>query len=474
MDVAAWRAHLDRPLRDHVVVLGVAPLGSLLGYVEALREAGVRDVVLVASRFPGAPEPAAPDSPCRVVHVDVPAPAIVSDAIRAEERALRALPPHVERVLDEVDPRREALWLATSFTEQDAVLGRRVVGGRRPQWGRLEDKTVVDSVWDGAGVARAPSRVVPCDVPAALAALRDLDAGAGVVLSGDTSTGVAGGADLVRRARTDDDVEAAVSELAPRCRSVRVMPFLDGVPCSVHGVVLPDGVAVFRPVELVNLLRRDGQGVLYGGLSTWWDPPPPAREEMREVARRVGHHVASAVGYRGAFGLDGVLTARGWRPTELNARTSVGLLLLTEGLPDLPLTSLQRAVVSGHDPGVTAAELEGLVLSVADGHRGARVRAFTWAVPPPAEPVRVALAEPTVAGVPLEPWDGEPGPAGVLELLGVGAWAAVRWSPGEGGVRRGERVAGRAAAAYELADRLWGTGFGPLDVPGEGACEGVG
>ena len=32
-----------------------------------------------------------------------------------------------------------------------------------------------------------------------------------------------------------------------RCDRVRVMPFLDGVPCSIHGLVLPDGTAAVPP-----------------------------------------------------------------------------------------------------------------------------------------------------------------------------------------------------------------------------------
>ena len=41
------------------------------------------------------------------------------------------------------------------------------------------------------------------------------------------------------------------------------MPFLDGVATSVHGIVLPDGVAVLRPVELVTL--RQGHDLRYAG-----------------------------------------------------------------------------------------------------------------------------------------------------------------------------------------------------------------
>ena len=51
------------------------------------------------------------------------------------------------------------------------------------------------------------------------------------------------------------------------------MPFLDGVPCSIHGMVLPDGTAALRPVEIAML--RD-----------------PATRSLR--LRRPRHHVGPA------------------------------------------------------------------------------------------------------------------------------------------------------------------------------------
>ena len=110
---------------------------------------------------------------------------------------------------------------------------------------------------------------------------------------------------------------------AAHCDRVRVLPFLDGVPCSIHGFVLPDGTAVFRPVEIAILRGRD-RTFTYGGLSTFWDPPSADRDEMRAVARRVGAHLRATQGYLGAFGIDGVLTVDGFRPTELNSRMSAG------------------------------------------------------------------------------------------------------------------------------------------------------
>ena len=80
---------------------------------------------------------------------------------------------------------------------------------------------------------------------------------------------------------------------------VRIMPFLEGIATSIHGIVLPDGVVALRPVEMVTLRR--GHELRYSGCATFWDPPDEVREEMRDVARRVGERLRTEVDFRGAF-----------------------------------------------------------------------------------------------------------------------------------------------------------------------------
>ena len=162
----------------------------------------------------------------------------------------------------------------------------------------------------------------------------------------------------------------AVAFLAARCDRVRVMPFLEGIPCSIHGVVFPGGVAAFRPVEMVTLRRPGGRGRLrYAGAATFWDPPAADREVMRDLARRVGDGLRERVGYRGAFTVDGVLAAEGFLPTELNPRLGAGLSMMTRDLPDLPVALLDRALVEGEPLAYGAGDLERQVLAAADPTR---------------------------------------------------------------------------------------------------------
>ena len=106
----------------------------------------------------------------------------------------------------------------------------------------------------------------------------------------------------------------------------------------------------------------------------------------------MGEHLRATYGYRGAFGIDGVLTADGFRPTELNARGSAGFTQVTN-LDRKLFTLLQDALVLGEDPGVRVADVEAL-LPLIEAERSGRP---------------VALAKDAVAGDVTEAltWDGE-------------------------------------------------------------------
>lgn len=374
---AAVTARLGRLYADRPVVVGPGILAGWAPLVERLRALGCR--VLVLSTGTGAgPVPAPGD--CTVVDVALPPTASMTEEVRVLDRVTRSLPPEVVAAVEAFDPRREAWWCATPFvTDDEPVLGRRVLGGRPAAWIALEDKMLADDVWDAAGVERVPHRICTLDAgPDALArASAELTDQArpnlGVVWSGDARDGLNGGGNFVRWVSDERDRAAAYAFFSPRCDQVRVMPFLDGVPCSIHGFVLgaeAGGTAVFRPVEMAVLRHRETRSFVYGGLSTWWDPPAADREVMRAAARRVGDHLAAAHGYRGAFGIDGVLTVDGFRPTELNTRASAGVSTLARVDPAF-FSLLQDHLVAGLDHGLTVDDVESLV-PLLDARRAGR------------------------------------------------------------------------------------------------------
>ena len=399
----AWRGHLGRLQRGRRVICALAPLAAFVEWVTLLEQVGAQRPLLVASSLGAGPVPR-PDQ-AGVVLLDVPETTSLTEEVRQQDGLLRGLPDDLVRAVEAYDPDGTAVWLVSPFIGTAPLLGREVVTGRPEEWFALEDKLVVDDIWDAVGAPRARTRAVPVDADRLRDASGELDEGTGVVWAGDAREGFNGGGDYVRWVVTDDDTAAALEFFSRHCDRVRVMPFLDGVPCSIHGFVLPGGTAVFRPVELAilravndsggdDVSARGGHRVLYGGLGSTWDPPEEDRAEMRQLARRTGEHLRGRVGYRGAFGIDGILTADGFRPTELNSRMSAGIATLAQVVDPSLFNLLQFNLLAGRDPGVDVEALETWAVPAMDARRFAKASAIT--------PRRVA-AEPYDLDV---AWDG--------------------------------------------------------------------
>ncbi len=439
---------------DRPVVIGPGILAARTELVAWVREVGGSVLCLAYARGAG-PKPA--DDDCLVVDLETPPTANVTEEMRVLDHLARHLPAHAVAAVEAFDPRRRGVWVGGPFvTTDEPILGRPVVSGRPRAYLALEDKMIADDIWDAAGVDRAPYEIVATD-PAILAeATRRLAGPLGAVWSGDTREGFNGGGDYVRWVRDEADQARALAFFLPRCDRVRVMPFLDGVPCSIHGLVLPDGTAVLVPVEISVLRDEEARTFRYGGLSTYWQPSDADRQDMREAARRVGEHLRAAYGYRGAFGVDGVLTADGFRPTELNSRPSAGWTQVTQ--IDRKLFSLlQDAIVIGEDPGVRVADVEALLpLVEAD---------------PSGRPV--ALAKDVLVGDVTEAlsWDGErfdiadpgveTGNVLVMADTPVGLFAKVQPCTA---LRPGVRLATVNLALYDLLLREFGVDLGNLSI----------
>jgi hypothetical protein len=338
------------------VICAVASLAAFVDWVALLEDAGAQRPLLVASAVGAGPVPSPEQAD--VVLLDVPEFTSLTEELRQLDGLLRVLPDELVEAVQAYDPERTAVWLGTPFITTAPVLSRPVLGGRPAPWFALEDKLAVDELWDSVDAPRAESRAVPVDLARLGAALTELDQGAGVVLAGDAREGTHGGGDYVRRVVTESDLIAAHLFFSQHCDLVRVMPFLEGVPCSIHGLVLPDGTAALRPVELAVLRNEEPdarQQFVRGGLGTTWDPSDEDRAQMR---RRTGDRLREVAGYRGAFGIDGILTTDGFRPTELNSRMSAGVAALARSVDRSLLDLLQHNLVSGRDPGATAEAVE--------------------------------------------------------------------------------------------------------------------
>lgn len=436
------------------VILAGVPVAAATPAVTLLRALGAeRCFVLGPAVGTGTlPDPADADW----LSLDIEAPDTIA-VFRRFERAMVHPSAEVVEALDRFDPGHDALVLVAPYDASTSVAGRPAFGARRPAWVAVEDKTTNDALFDRAGVTRPPSVVVPAgDVDALRAAHARLDAGAGTVWAGDASDGFNGGGVLVRWVVDDGTAAAARVAMAERCERVRVAPFLEGVPCSIHGMVTGDGIAVFRPVEMVTLRTTDPPAFRYGGAATFFDPPAADREAMREAARLVGAVLRDEVGFAGSYGIDGVLTAEGFLPTELNPRMGGGLGAVARALPDLPLLPLHWLAAAERPLPVTAAEIEDALVAAADGRRAGG----GWTM------VSARLDETTEHPVVVR--DGRCLPAGTATPDG-----RVEAGPGpEGGFVRfdaapdrtpvGPSIAPRVCAVLAWADVELDLGLGPL------------
>jgi hypothetical protein len=431
-------------------------LGGLDRFAERMVRHGAAGLFVIAgSRGTGDPPPPG-FAQWRVLGISADT---IMDGIRRFEAALVDLPDDVVAAVDDFDPDRSARVIRAVVAVDHPVAGRACYGTRPAAWAALEDKLTVDRLWDAAGVARAPSGVVAATPDDLAAAARQHDRGMGTVWVGDNKEGWHGGASYTRWVRDEATAVAATAFFEGHCDRVRVMPFLDGIPCSIHGMVIGDDVIAFRPVELIILRRPDSAEFFYAGAATTWDPPDADREVMRRAAVAVGGHLRDAMGYRGAFNLDGVLTVEGWRPTEVNARFSVGLGLQQQDFA-APLFQLHLMTVEGEDVDYRAAELERQVVQVADEKRRGGF------------------------GAPL---DGEVTVERSSDVVfdddgcrfadeGEAAAATLQLGPGpQGGFLRlslddppaGKSAAPLAAKAIALADEAWGTGIGAVEAAPE-------
>jgi hypothetical protein len=444
-----WREPLRELVEGRKVIVAGGPTAMWTSDVATLRELGAAEVFVVATQGTGVgPQP--PDTPSVVVE------RIESDdtmaQVRASVHALADPPGHVIAAVEDFDPDRSAVVFGVFLTETPTLCGRPLVAHRRPEWVAMEDKTRLHEVLDRAGVRRARFAVVP--LGDAATGWRAFDDGCGTVLAADASEGFHGGGSRTRWVTDDEEVAGAVAELAPHCAAVRLMPFLDGIATSVHGIVLPDGVVALRPVELVTL--RQDRRLVYAGCATFWDPPPDVRDEMREAARRVGEQLRNDVDFRGAFTLDGVATRDGWRPTELNPRFGAGLSVITRGLPGLPLTLVLDLVVAGRPLPISAVELEAEILADADASR----TGGTWQLHVHT-PERIEQRPAAFDGTSWRWADDGEEPDGI-------AGAGFEYARLELVSERtpvGESVGPRAAAYWRFYDEQYGAGIGPLEPP---------
>lgn len=347
-------------------IVATEVLAGATGHVKWLDRLGAEAILCVAAAPGAGDKPDKKLAPDPIVF-DVTGPDMMT-SIRKSSQLLSHLPDEAIARINNFDPVGTAKVIGTIFDDGRPVAGRRKFGPRPRSWQALEDKTTVDMLWDSVRIPRVPSRVVAADdFDGIKQACVELDDGTGTVWAADSREGFHGGAAFTRHVRTADEMEDLHDEWEQIADQIRVMPFLEGTVCSIHGWVFPDYVAVFRPCEML-VFRKPNGSFHYGRAASFWDPSDSDREQMRSVARRVGEYLQQSYRYRGAFTIDGVMTSDGFRPTELNPRFGAALGTMTSAL-DLDLVLLNLAVIDGEVTDWRPEEFEALVLESADVDR---------------------------------------------------------------------------------------------------------
>jgi hypothetical protein len=293
-------------------------------------------------------------------------------AIHSADALLRKLPLEAEQAIAAFDPAGRAMAAAPLWFSGQAISGRPVLGARPHRWQVLEDKMLASVIWERACIRHAPSLDVPADLDALLGAHRSMDQGMGTVWAADNKEGWHGGATKLRWVRSPEGAGDAFAFLAPQCDRIRVMPFVDGLPCSIHAFVTDGGCFSVRPCEML-VFRRPGSDTLhYAGAATTWIPSPAQSAEMHQAVRRVGRLLGEEEGYRGSFTLDGICNAEGFFPTEINPRFGGALGRLSGSLKGLPLYLVHCAIAEGLPLDFRLDELVALIARSADSDPVAR------------------------------------------------------------------------------------------------------
>lgn len=365
IDPKHYRSLLESVVRGKRWIVAMDVLIPAARFAKILLDYGATDVLAIgASRGTGdLPDPEV----VRQIELGAKAKDMMS-GIRNGMRLLADLPSEVRAEVDRFDPGGEARVIGALFSDGSPVAGRSQLGARPVSWQVLEDKTTIDELWREVGVPHAEVEIVEARLESLRAACVGVARGEEVVIAGDNKEGFHGGAQYVRWIRNEGHLVEAAQFFAAHCDRVRVMPFLEGVPCSIHGVVFSDEVIALRPCEMLVLRDPAAGRFVYASAATFWEPHDTMAQEMRLVARKLGEHLRERYDYRGVFTLDGVATKEGFRPTELNPRFGAALMRMTAGLEDFSVYLLHLVIAEGLELDYRPHDLQQLLIDFAQAN----------------------------------------------------------------------------------------------------------
>lgn len=441
-------------VRNKLCILAPGPVADTRPWVRQLMKLGASDILVLDQGMLKGNRHASKH--VQYLSIGKRAPDILTAARRYEEKLRN---PNNE-ILDQVnqfDPDQNAQFILTSLFPRIPLGERNLLGGRSEQWITIEDKVAVNKLWNMASIPHIPYKVVETNTEMMVSAASIIDQGSGTVWAGDSKEGFNAAALYVRWIKRTSKKHPAVKFFQNHCDRIRIMPFLEGIPCSIHGMVFENYVAVFRPMEMIVLRRFNSTKFLYAGNSTFWDTKPEDRKSMQQSARRIGELLREKVDYRGGFSLDGILTEEGFRPTEINTRFADGFWTLVHSMNDFPLAFLDLALRSGIKLDYRPIDLEKLIIKSADNQRSVSAWCVSDKLCNSISEIMFCYDE-NVARVVNNEADSD----GYMQIIPSQAGSFIRIILKNHRLILGKSVAPLIVGAFNIADQLYNTGFGRL------------
>lgn len=364
----AFRKALSSVFEDRSVVLVGAVAGRLSHIAGQCFELGAQRVLIVASESSGLGCEGLPP----LTRVIAPI-SHMSDSVDSATGARSS----VAQALQDFDPERKALVVSDGAPASRAFPGRTVLNPGFLSRTRLERKLSGESILEAVSNRTDLVRVLELTGPDIYRKCEEVDLGDGVVLASDPPHSPGTGGSHVRWVTSPPEFEAAARDLGIGT-VVRAMPYLRGIPSSMHGLVLDDGILTCPPMQLVNLVRRpralgESRSFFGAGAATLTHVGALASKRIRAVVMSVGRRLTEIANYRGLYCVDGILTADDFIPTEINMREGSSIGVAFSQQTQLPIQLLNAVASSNLVVGESAARLDRAV--AASSAPGAAV---TW------------------------------------------------------------------------------------------------
>ncbi|MBI6548496.1 hypothetical protein [Xenorhabdus lircayensis] len=248
----------------------------------------------------------------------------------------------IKHWLSKIDPEKNITFLGGVRLPLSQLTDRSIYGWQRPEWAKFEDKIYIDDSLRRWGINTPSYKIIDPVLNDAVAAFHLLNKGKGVVLAADNSKLFNAGSSGLSWIKDHHEIADVLDKFRDKTRKFRMAEFIQGVPCSILAMVLPNGVAVFDPIEILTVFEKTTNQLLFCGSSNRWQPGKFA-DIMRDYTRLAGEKLAGEVGYRGIFSLDGIWTGSEFFATEINPRHASGLGL-HRAVPLFPAYLFNRAV----------------------------------------------------------------------------------------------------------------------------------